>query len=78
MKTNRSALKNDIQYVLPLGNGWVVKASKATTFTVITDSKAEAIAIARNIARNKHSQMIVHGRSGAIEKTENYAVAGAK
>ncbi|MDI3319039.1 DUF2188 domain-containing protein [Pinibacter soli] len=78
MKTSRSALKNDIQYVLPLGNGWVVKASKATSFTVITDSKTEAISIARNIARSKHTQMIVHRRNGEIERTENYIVAGTK
>ncbi|MDH7461345.1 DUF2188 domain-containing protein [Chitinophagaceae bacterium 26-R-25] len=80
MKTTRSNKSVDeIQLVIPLGGtGWMVKASNAKTFTVITDSKAEAITIARNIAQNKHCQMIVHGRSGAIEKTENYRATSTK
>lgn len=67
------AIEN-VQYVLPLGNGWVVKGSKATSFTAITDSKTEAISIARTLARTKHSEMIVHGRNGIIEMQENYVV----
>jgi hypothetical protein len=65
---------DDIQYVLPLGNGWVIKASKSATFTAITDSKAEAISIARTIARTKHSQLVVHGKNGAVQMRENYVV----
>ena len=65
-----------IQYVLPLGgNGWVVKNNKAAKFTVITDSKREAITIARNIAKNKQIELVVHGRDGSIELRENYAIA---
>jgi hypothetical protein len=62
-----------IEYVLPLGgNGWVVKNSNAKTFTVITDSKQEAIIIARNIAKTKHIELVVHGRNGRIERRESY------
>jgi ribosomal protein L32E len=65
-----------IQYVLPLGgSGWVVKNNKAAKFTVITDSKREAISIARNIAKNKQIELVVHGRDGSIEIRENYAIA---
>lgn len=64
--------QNVIQYVLPLGNGWVVKSSNMAKFTVITDSKKEAIEIARNMARNKHSELIVHGRDGNVELRESY------
>lgn len=67
------AIEN-VQYVLPLGNGWVVKGSKATTFTAITDSKTEAISIARTLARTKHTEMVVHGRNGLVEMKENYMV----
>lgn len=80
--TKRKKLKKDaakvssIQYVLPLGgNGWVVKNNKAAKFTVITDSKREAISIARNIAKNKQIELVVHGRDGSIEIRENYAIA---
>lgn len=63
-----------IEYVLPLGgNGWVVKNSKATKFTVITDSKREAVSIARNIAKQKQIELVVHGRNGQVEIRENYA-----
>jgi hypothetical protein len=64
----------DIQYVLPLGNGWVIKAAKSATFTAITDTKAEAISIARTIARTKQTQLIVHGKNGAVQMKENYII----
>jgi hypothetical protein len=63
-----------IQYVLPIGNGWVVKTNNAAKFTVVTDSKKEAIAIARNLAQTKHSDLIVHGKDGNIELKESYAI----
>ncbi len=71
--TKKASATENVQYVLPLGNGWVIKASKAATFTAITDSKTEAISIARTMARTKHTQLIVHGRNGAVEMRENYA-----
>jgi hypothetical protein len=59
-----------IEYVLPLGgNGWMVKNNKAAKFTVITDSKKEAISITRGI---KQIQLVIYGRDGNIEKSESY------
>lgn len=66
--------KHVIQYVLPLGNGWIVKNSKAANFILITDSKREAISLARTLARTKHTQLIVHGKSGNVEVMESYAI----
>ena len=63
-----------IQYVLPLGNGWVVKRNTAKSFTVITETKREAVSIARSIAKSKHHELIVHGKNGAILIRENYAI----
>ena len=75
-KSKKTTSVISIQYVLPLGgNGWVVKNNKAAKFTVITDSKREAISIARNIAKNKQIELVVHGRDGSIELRENYAIA---
>lgn len=70
--SKKAGVTDDIQYVLPLGNGWVIKASNSTTFTAITDSKAEAISIARTLARTKHTHLIVHGKDGTVEIRENY------
>ena len=58
------------QHVIPLGNGWVVKTGNSKTFTVITDNKKEAVEIAKSIAKTKKSAVVVHGRFGAIERTE--------
>jgi hypothetical protein len=65
--------KRTIQYVLPLGNGWVVKTDTSAVFFAITDSKREAISIARNLARTKHSDLVVHEKNGTISIKESYA-----
>lgn len=64
--------EQDVQYVLPLGNGWIVKRSKRKVFTVITETKKEAIQIARSLAQTKHIPLIVHGRDGKVELEEQY------
>ncbi len=61
-----------IQYVLPLGNGWVVKTNKAAKFFLITDSKKEAVDVARKLAMTKKSELIVHGKDGKIQVRESY------
>lgn len=61
-------------YVLPLGNGWVVKNSNAKVFLAITDSKTEAISIGRQLAKTQHTELVVHGKQGNIEKRESYII----
>jgi len=68
-----SVKKRTIQYVLPLGNGWVVKTDTSAVFFAITDSKREAISIARKLAKTKHSDMIVHEKNGTISIKESYS-----
>ena len=74
LKTTRKPAKaaKGIQYVLPVGNGWVVKSAGALRFTVITDTKREAVSIARGIARNKKTHLIVHNRNGLVQIHETY------
>jgi uncharacterized protein YdaT len=60
--------------VLPIGNGWVVKTNNASKFTVVIDSKKEAITIARNLAKTKHTELIVHAKNGNIELRESYVL----
>jgi Uncharacterized protein conserved in bacteria (DUF2188) len=64
--------QKDEQHVIPLGNGWVVKTGSSKTFTVITDNKREAVEIAKSIAKTKKSAVVVHGKFGAIERTEAF------
>ncbi|SIT28551.1 hypothetical protein SAMN05421788_10852 [Filimonas lacunae] len=63
---------NNIHYVLPLGNGWVIKSAQSAKFTAITDSRAEAISIGRMMAQTDHSQLVVHGKNGVVQIRESY------
>lgn|GEM_PF-1731669 len=78
IKVAATKASGSIEYVLPLGNIWVVKNNSAKQFTVITDSKKEAIEIARELARNRNNELIVHGKSGKIEIHESYVTASIK
>jgi uncharacterized protein YdaT len=65
---------NNIEHVLPLGNGWVVKNESSKTFTAITDTQKEAVALGRQIAKRKQIKLIVHGKDGRIISLENYII----
>lgn len=60
------------QHVVPLGNGWAVKGEGNTRFTIITDIKKDAVEAAREIARNNHSELVIHGRDGRIQDKDSY------
>ncbi len=60
------------QHVVPLGNAWAVKKEGSERFTVITDTKKEAVDVAREIARNNHSELVIHGRDGRIQDKDSY------
>ncbi len=60
------------QHVVPLGNGWAVKKEGSSRFTVITDNQRDAIKVAREIAKNHQSELIVHGRDGKIREKNSY------
>ena len=60
------------QHVVPLGNGWAVKAAGATRVTIITTKQSDAITVAKNIAKNNQSELIVHGKDGKIREQNSY------
>ena len=53
------------QHVTPNGNG-------NCRATVTTKTQKEAINIAREIARNQKSELIIHGRNGRIREKDSY------
>jgi hypothetical protein len=67
------AKKVNSEHVIPLGNGWMVKNSASEKFTVITDNKQEAITIARQIAKSKGGELVIHGKDGSILSRKSYA-----
>lgn len=60
------------QHVVPLGNGWAVKGEGNAKFTAITERKAEATSIAKQIAKNYHSEIIIHGKDGTIQNKNSF------
>ena len=74
-------MANKNQHVVPLGNGWAVKSEGAGRATVITTKQSDAITVARDIAKNNSSDLIVHGKNGRIRErnsygTENHSLKG--
>ena len=65
-------MANRNQHVLPLGNGWAVKAAGAGRVTVITSKQSDAISVARDTAKNNNSELIVHGKDGKIRERNSY------
>lgn len=61
------------QHVTPNGNGnWQVKGAGNSRATAITSTQREAINIAREIAKNQKSELIVHGKDGTIRQKDSY------
>ena len=52
--------------------GWQVKGAGNSKATVRTSTQKEAIKIAREIAKNQQSELIVHNRSGQIRAKDSF------
>ncbi len=60
------------QHVTPHPDGgWQVKGAGNDKATKRTDTQADAINIARQIARNQESELIIHGRNGQIREKDS-------
>jgi uncharacterized protein YdaT len=65
-------MANKNQHVIPLGNGWAVKGEGSKKFTVITETQRDAITVAREIAKNNRSELVIHGKDGKIRDKDSY------
>ncbi len=54
------------------GGGWQVKGAGNKRATARTATQAEAIAIARGIAKNQHSELVIHGTDGKIRAKDSF------
>lgn len=68
----------NIQYVIPVGNAWAVKSGNNTKFTLITTTKKEAVAFARQIAKTYESGLVVYGKNGQVLLMNSYYKKGSK
>lgn len=60
------------QHVVPNDGKWAVRGEGNSRRTVVTNTQAEAIEIARDIARNQGSEMLIHNRQGQIRERNTY------
>ncbi|WP_035295971.1 DUF2188 domain-containing protein [Brevibacillus thermoruber] len=60
------------QHVVPHRDGWAVKGEGNSKATRVTDTKQEAINIAREIARNQQSELFIHGKDGKIQSRDSH------
>ena len=62
------------QHVVPNenGKGWAVKGAGNSKATKITTTKSEAIKIARDIAKNQNSELVIHNKDGKISDKDSF------
>jgi len=60
------------QHVVPHKNGWAVKGAGNERYTDIFERQSQAIERAREIAINYGSDVIIHGKDGAIRDRMSY------
>ncbi len=60
------------QHVTPHQNGWQVKSAGNSKATKVTSTQKDAIRVARDIAINQKSEVVVHGTNGQIRQKNSY------
>lgn len=60
------------QHVVPSGSSWAVKGAGNEKATKIVSTQAEAIKIAKEIAINQHSEVVIHRPDGKIRDKDSY------
>lgn len=70
--TNRTNTMSKNQHVVPHNGRWAVRGEGNNKVTVITETQAEAISAARQIAINQQSEMIIHRPNGQIRDRNSY------
>lgn len=60
------------QHVVPKEDKWAIKGEGNEKYTKITNTQKEAIDIAREIAKNQQSELVVHRKNGTIRNKDSY------
>ena len=59
-------------HVIPYEGMWAVKTDNAERPVKVTETQAEAISRAKEIAINNQSELIIHGKDGRIREKNSY------
>jgi len=61
------------QHVVPMPNGnWGVRGEGNSKFTKVISTQVQAIKVAREIAKNQGSEVVIHGKDGAIRDKDSF------
>ena len=64
--------KKKNQHVVPYKGKWAVKGEGNKKVTKITDTQKEALEIAKEIAKNKNAEVVIHKKNGQIRDKDSY------
>ncbi|WP_294297899.1 DUF2188 domain-containing protein [uncultured Chryseobacterium sp.] len=59
-------------HVTPKGENWQVKTANSSKAYRIVDTQKEAIQIAKNVAINNQSELLIHRQNGQIRAKDSY------
>ena len=60
------------QHVVPHNGKWAVKGEGNNRAPIVTNTQAEAIQRAREISQNQHTELFIHGKTGAIRARDSH------
>lgn len=64
--------KGKNQHVTPKGGEWQVKGAGNQKATVTMPTQKKAIEVAKEIAKNQKSEVVIHGKDGRIRDKDSY------
>ena len=59
-------------HVMPRDGKWSVRRTGSSRASGIYDTQREAVEKARQMARNQHTELYIHGRDGRIRERNSY------
>ena len=60
------------QHVVPHRGGWAVKGAGNQRASSVHRTQRQAIEVAREIARNKQSELVIHRKDGRIRDKDSH------
>ena len=67
-----STRKRKNQHVVPVGMKWGVRGEGNSRITKITSTQGDAINVAREIAKNQKTEVVIHRKDGRIRDKDSY------
>lgn len=60
------------QHIVPAGDRWGVRGEGNERLTSVHDTQRQATEDGREIARNQHSELLIHGEDGRIRERDSH------